>query len=322
MNRRRTSGPSGDRGVLEHGPLLLRERVEPGEHRRMDGVRKDDLLVEGPGALALLVRPNELASEERIAAGAIHDAVGHPSGDSLGEQVDELPRLVRAQRFEADGRKVAPPAAPLRTAIEEFRAGEGDHDERRRRTRQRHVLDEIEEAVAGPVEVLEHHHDRPASRECLDQQAPRGKELVPVALLGLGGAAEGRPDEPRETVGVGGRLSRGGERVAHPIDEVDLALDSEQAAREPAQGQVGDRGAVRKTLRGRDRDRRVAVEPGEELFDEPRLPGPRRGGDGHELRASLGERAPGHEGELREIRVSADERCARDGPRREPFLED
>ena len=65
-------------------------------------------------------------------------------------------------------------------------------------------LDEVEQAVARPVEVLDDEHERPAAGGELDRRPPRGEERRAVGELALAGA-----DRRGEQVGgsVGGRVA-------------------------------------------------------------------------------------------------------------------
>ena len=82
------------------------------------------------------------------------------------------------------------------------------------------MVDEVEQRVVGPVEILEDEHERPLLGERLEQPAPRGERLgAPVARLV---AAAG---EPRERVEVGGdpaTLLRLGQQLAEHRVELPL----------------------------------------------------------------------------------------------------
>ena len=67
------------------------------------------------------------------------------------------------------------------------------------------VLDEVEEARVGPLEILEDEHDRAARGEPLEEQPPGGEEVLALLRLGVAQAEqllESRPD-PGALLGVG-----------------------------------------------------------------------------------------------------------------------
>ena len=116
------------------------------------------------------------------------------------------------------------------------------------------MLDEIEQRIRGPVDILENDDQRTARGEHLDQQAPRGKHLFAVAPLRLRRVAKRDADERREAARILVGVAGGGERVTHVRQHVLLAAGVEQIADQPAQGEERARGAVRQALRGRDGD--------------------------------------------------------------------
>ncbi len=52
------------------------------------------------------------------------------------------------------------------------------------------MVDEVEQAVVGPVEILEHEYERPLLCRSLEQPTPRGERL-----LALGALRSFEPDE-------------------------------------------------------------------------------------------------------------------------------
>src|SRR5258705_7667984 len=90
--------------------------------------------------------------------------------------LDELLDRVVGERLERKSEMVSLATAPGRTAIEELGPGESDHQHRRAATRLHHEFDEVEKAVARPVEVLEDNDKRPGSGGDLDHRAPRREQ--------------------------------------------------------------------------------------------------------------------------------------------------
>ena len=67
---------------------------------------------------------------------------------------------------------------PVRSPLEELRAGEGQDEDRRRAAPLEHLVDEVEQAGVGEVEVLEDHHDGTGSGESLEEGPPGAEELL------------------------------------------------------------------------------------------------------------------------------------------------
>ena len=152
------------------------------------------------------------------------------------------------------------------------------------------VLDEIEQARIGPLQVFEHEHDRRGVRQALEEEPPGREQLLPVGVLGLSGAeqlCERGLDEPAllliqqlfaqrcaELLERDGRLVVLGDLAAHPhhVRErpVRHALSVGQA---PAAMPVDDLGDP--------------VEVLVELPGEPRLADSSDAGDRDEMRLAL-----------------------------------
>ena len=157
-------------------PLLARgQQVEPRCDRRLHGVGE----VIGRAAAALGDRLGDLLGEERVAAGCLGDAPG------------ERAVLRRAAERPPAGRR--PPRVSGRSSIwVTFRAERPKSGRRSRSSgparaqhHERHVvepednlLDQVEQAVVGPVRVVDPDHQRPLAREQGDEAPPRLLELV------------------------------------------------------------------------------------------------------------------------------------------------
>ena len=143
-----------------------------------------------------------------------------PAAVPVGEQGgDQLARLVLGQRLERDRGRVAPPAAPARAAVEQLVASQAD-DQGGAAHPARQVLDQVEHALVGPVDVLERDHHRVLPAHRLDQGAHRGEQAVAgllrvVHVVDAGGhrvlgrgldaerASDRRGDSFRRLVGLG-----------------------------------------------------------------------------------------------------------------------
>ena len=108
-----------------------------------------------------------------------------PRGARVGriaaqERLDEVSRLGGRERPERDGQRVPLAATPVRPALEQLRPRAADHE-------QRHALDEVDEAVdevqqpvVGPVEVVHHEDKRAPLGERLQKDPPTCEELRPA----------------------------------------------------------------------------------------------------------------------------------------------
>jgi hypothetical protein len=157
----------GDGRVLDEPALGRLERVEAGGEDRLDRVRQ----------LGLRHRPllrdpsRHLLGEQRVAAGALDDGAEHRL--AVGQQGrDERVRVLDAERVEQELGRRASTTAPARPAVEQLVAGEAD-DHERGANPLGEVLDGVEHAVVGPVDVLERDHERTPRRDRLDPAPQR-----------------------------------------------------------------------------------------------------------------------------------------------------
>ena len=77
--------------------------------------------------------------------------------------------------------EVAGGPRPSRAAVEELRAGEGDDADRQRPRPVEQVLDEVEQARVGPLEVLEDEHRRCRARRCARRRCRHAANSVVAA---------------------------------------------------------------------------------------------------------------------------------------------
>ena len=122
----------------------------------------------------------------------------------LGQRLsDQRVRLVRRERLEPQRHR------PGRAALEQLRPGHAQQQQRRARREQRHRLDQVEERLLAPLQVVEADDER---RLLLEQLAERPRDLVrarrPVAL------AEQRSQRGRGLL-VGGQ----GVELLHDLDD-------------------------------------------------------------------------------------------------------
>ena len=167
-----------DRRVLERGLLLGRQRVDPGGDQPLDRLGERQVAcVCRPGVLR--GDPGELLGVERIPAGPLEQRRLHVRRQHrLGEQrVDEACGLVLRQRRQRHRRRVQLASAPARPPRQQLGPRRADEEHRHAGRPLDEVVDEVEQALVGPVQVLEDEHERPAVAERLEE-APPGRERL------------------------------------------------------------------------------------------------------------------------------------------------
>ena len=302
--------PSDDGAQLERAPLTLGKQVEPGEHRRLDRIRQRRVLP------VLAVAPGELGGEERVALGALADALDRRRVGVRHEGANEGAGLSFVEGLEGNGHRVAARSAPGGAPVEELRPGERDHEEGGAGPRLDDLLDEVEEAVARPVEILEHEHREATRGEAFYRRAPGGEELLALADTDLGLETKGRTHERRDALGLGAVHAAIAETGGDSRHRQVIGRQLEEACEEPTHREIRDRRAEGQALRGRHAQvRMLRADPAGELLHETRLAGAGGRADGDELRPRFGERPRRRKGQLREVGPPPDE-CAARPPRR------
>ena len=84
------------------------------------------------------------------------------------------------------------PPPHARSSLEQLRPGGADDQQRHRAGPVSEQVDEVQQGVVGPVDVLEHEHRRAVLGQRLEEPPPRRKRLHPTALT----AAGARPPSP------------------------------------------------------------------------------------------------------------------------------
>ncbi len=87
--------------------------------------------------------------------------------------------LVHRERREQDRGRVDLSASPARTTDEQLRAGGAEHEQRNAARPLDEVVDEVEQRLVGPVQVLEDEDERTLFRERFQEPAP-GRERLAV----------------------------------------------------------------------------------------------------------------------------------------------
>ena len=137
------------------------------------------------------------------------------------------------ERLEQQLRGGPAPAAPARPPVEQLVAREADQHQRRPHPL-REVLDRVEHAVVGPVDVLERDHQRPPRGDRLDARAKRREERFAQALGILAPPARARPAPPARAGDRSVRPALGLLAVSPPLAAEELADVVARACSRPA----------------------------------------------------------------------------------------
>jgi hypothetical protein len=94
------------------------------------------------------------------------------------------------------------------------------------------VVDEVEQDVVGPVQILEDEHERPVLGECLEEPPPCGEGLV-AAIAARVGLARDADERAQVALDPGGAFGIGNEIRDHLVSFVSAAT-AESVSRMPA----------------------------------------------------------------------------------------
>ena len=167
---------SDDGRVLDGGLLVGVEQVEPRGDQPLDRLRNP------LDSAAFAQHSHELLGIERIAAGA-REQFGVPLGEGrvlIEEISEELVGLAVRERSERHGQGIWLAAAPAGPACEQLGTSGTNDKQRDAGCPIDQVVDEIQEVVVGPVQILEDEHERPTLREPLEKPTPSSEGLIPT----------------------------------------------------------------------------------------------------------------------------------------------
>ena len=123
----------------------------------------------------------------------------------LQERVEQRACLVVRQRDERQGLGVALPSAPTGTALEELGPGGAHHEQRDADDLVDQLIDEVEQPVVGPVEIVEDEDRDVSLGERLEEPPPGGHALAGDLVALAAGEADERPQvtiDPRPLGGI------------------------------------------------------------------------------------------------------------------------
>ena len=270
---------AADQGaVAEHRPRFRRQGVDPGRDERLQGVRDPH-----GGTLSLLdEHPHGLLDEERVALGLVEEDAPQPvrQGGALHERVDERRRLGVRQRRQLDRDRPSPSTAPARARVQELRAGEADDEHRRVVDPVREMLDQVEQGLLGPVDVLEAEHERLRLGEARRPLVRGPGDLEAAAAARDVVEHAGRePEQVRHRV-ARARLPELLDRLLRRVVVGDPRRRLHHLRERPVRDALPER-------RAPSREDARALEPREELLREPALADPGVAEDRHELRTPV-----------------------------------
>ena len=166
-----------DRTPLEHAPLGRIELVEARAEQRPQRGRNDDVTVRSPAIASIS------SMKSGLPPAALCDLLAQLAGDPLR---DELVDVVVAQRLEPKRHR------PGGAALGQFRPRHAEQQDRGARGQERDVLDQVEERLLAPLDIVEDDHERPLRRGLLQRLAER-----PGDLLRRRGRVASRPSSER-----------------------------------------------------------------------------------------------------------------------------
>jgi hypothetical protein len=274
---------TADEGAVPHHRAGVgRQAVDARRDQRLNRVGDPH----GTAVALLGEHPHGLLDEERVALRLLEQRLPQAGGQrrTRDEAVDELLRLVVGERSEVDRDRPATASAPAGPRLEQLWPGEAHDQDGSGVDAVGQVLDEVEQRLLRPVQVLEAQDERLRLRQ-VDRPLVRG----PGDLL----AAAGPGHRVEHTRGEAEQVRHGVARAGFP--EL-LERLFRRVVRRDAGGALNHLGErpVRQALpegKRAPREHRGALEPGEELAREPALAHPRVAEDGDELRTTVAHRA-------------------------------
>ena len=244
-----------------------------------------------PAAVPSASAGQELLDEERVALGArdepVDDVVRRRVGDERGSH---RLHVGGGERAEDEARVRGQPGTP-RPLVEQLGPRERQHGAAGLAQLAAEVLDQVELARRGPVDVLVDDEHRPLGAEALEHPPQRQEEEA----LGNDRCVRAEPEEEREVarrvLRLGGRQQRGDSRdELLPGDLLEVGVeDAERLPDELGGRVVAGALLVRNAAAAQDETSR-RLDLGPDLADEPRLADARGADDGDELRSALVDR--------------------------------
>ena len=296
---------------MEESFLVVREAVEAGGDDPLQRLGERQVVVRA----ALEVELGELLGVERIAVRALEQPLLDLGREhrALEHARDQDGCLFLRERREAERRGVQLAAAPTGPTLEQLWSRSTDDEQWNSAQPLDELVDEVEQAVVGPVEILEYEYERAPFGEGFEEPAP-GRERLTAAVAP--GAGLGLEADQRTEVGLDPRRVR---RLTENVPDRGLELlgglglvialeDPGLRLHHLAQRPEGDPVAVREaTPLAPGDDLGVVVDDAREFVDEPALAHSGDTDQRHELRDSFVPRSVERVAQDRELTLSSDE---------------
>ena len=172
--------PPFDGCSREYVPLLLVQPVDPGRQERLDRRRDDEFLVR-----SFRLHGEDVLDEERVPLGCRDDPLARVVAQvSLAFEVPDQPlRLVVRQRLERNEDRVRPRRGPRWPDVEQVRPREAEQEDRGASREADHVLEQVEQCGLGPVNVIQHDHERLLATDCFEQLPERPGDFLGRSAL-------------------------------------------------------------------------------------------------------------------------------------------
>ena len=156
--------------------------------------------------------PNRLDGVQRHAVRAFEDESHGGIRQARNEAVEALGHHFVTERLEREGDRVAASGSPVRPPIEQVRARERHDEDRMGTAPLEHVVDEVEKARIGPLEVLEEEDRQALVGDALEERPPRREQLLALAGAALLDAEQLEKTrlDPASLLRVGDVLGDGG----------------------------------------------------------------------------------------------------------------
>ena len=256
----------------------------------------------------------ELLGVQGVAAGPLQQQGLDPDGQHRpAHQGGHQPRhLEVGQRPQRDPGRGRGGVAPARVPFQQLGTGRGQDQQWQAGGPLDQVLEELEHRRVGPVQVLDHQHQRVVGGHGLHEPAPGGEQLVP---LGLDRVRAGDPEQrgqpgpqPLALRRVGEEGVQGRPELARHLgrwvglEDAGLGLD------DLAQGPEGDPVAIGQAAALAPGDQlRPVVDGGGQLADEAGLADPRLPDDRDQPHGAVGQGPLEQPFEQVELGLAADE---------------
>ena len=278
---------AGYRGDSENLALLLGQQIDARQHRRMHRIWQASL----PGPLFRASQfgkaSDEFKGEEGIASRPLHQVLTYAFRQFERYVADQFVCLGLAQRLQGQCGEVLPASSPPGTPIQQFGPTEGEQQQGGMGAQVHDMLHQVQQTLAGPVQILKDNDVWGLLRQGFDQQAPARKQALAVdapfsrAVSHDAQSSENLLREMHCILCLVANLREDGAQT-HMI-----GFAAEQVTQEAPQWPVGEALAVGQAAREGHLKALFGSKAPQKLFHQTCFAGACRGNDGDQLRALL-----------------------------------